>query len=480
METSGAPRYPAIISPMLTATLRRITLIFICLAGCGLSQSLPADQAAAIDTITNTVLSDTGVPSAIVGIVKDGKIVFTKGYGNGRLSPAVPANPQMRYSIGSISKQFTAAAVLLLQEQKRLSLDDPVSKYFPDLTRSGEVTIRELLSHTSGYQDYYPQDYVPFFMVSDTTARHIMDTWAKKPLDFDPGTRWQYSNTNYVIAGAIVEKITGHPLFDFLKQKIFDPLGMKTVIDTDQSSLAPNDAVGYFRYASGPAHPETKEGKGWLSAAGELSMTVEDLLRWDISLINQSILKPESYREMETDVRLKDGIGARYGLGLSLSIYDTHRVLQHGGEVTGFTATSMVLPEGRLAIAVLTNQMASGASGVIARQILDKLFATGTRGEDSATAKAQKILEGLAKGTIDRSLFTDDANKFFSDAALSDYRNSLGPLGAPKSFTAGGKSLRGGMIFRSFNVQFSQKSFVVTIYEQPDGKLEQYLVVPRE
>ena len=464
---------------MLSASLRQVILI-ICLAGCGLAQSLPADQVAAIDTIANKVLNDTGVPSAIVGIVKDGKIVFTKGYGNGRLDPAVPANPQMRYSVGSISKQFTAAAVLLLQEQKKLSLDDPVSKYFPDLTRSGEVTIRELLSHTSGYQDYYPQDYVPFFMVSDTTARHIMDTWAKKPLDFDPGTRWQYSNTNYVIAGAIVEKITGHPLFDLLKQKILDPLGMKTAIDTDQSSLAPNDAVGYFRYASSPPHPETKEGKGWLSAAGELSMTVEDLLRWDISLINQSILKPESYREMETDIRTKNGLGTRYGLGLSLSVYDAHRVLQHGGEVTGFTATSMVLPEDRMAIAVLTNQMASGASGVIARQILGKLFAANSQEDEAATAKAQQILEGLAKGTIDRSLFTDDANRFFSDVALRDYRSSLAPLGAPESFTAGGKSLRGGMVFRSFNVQFPERSFVVTTYEQPNGKLEQYLVVPRE
>ena len=454
--------------------------MLVCLAGCGMAQTLPADQAAAIDTITNKVLSDTGVPSAVVGIVKDGKIVFTKGYGNGRLDPDVPANPPMRYSIGSISKQFTAAAILLLQEQGKLSLDDRVSKYFPGLTRAGEVTIRQLLSHTSGYQDYYPQDYVPRFMIASTTAQHIMDTWAKKPLDFDPGTRWQYSNTNYVIAGAIVEKITGHPLFDLLQQKIFDPLGMKTVMDTDQNSLAPTDAVGYFRYASSPPHPETKEGKGWLSAAGELSMTVEDLLRWNISLMTQSILKPESYREMETDVRLKDGIGTGYGLGLSLSIYDTHRILQHGGEVTGFTATSMVLPEDRMAIAVLTNQMASGASGVIARQILTRLFAASSQEDDAAMAKAQQIFAALQKGTIDRSLFTDDANQFFTEAALNDYRSSLGPLGAPKSFTAGGKSLRGGMVFRSFNVQFPQRGFVVTTFEQPDGKLEQYLVVPRD
>ncbi|HEY6347790.1 MAG TPA: serine hydrolase domain-containing protein [Candidatus Angelobacter sp.] len=465
---------------MITRSLRLLTLTLLCLVGCGLAQSLPAERVAAIDRATDKVLSDTGVPSAVVGIVKDGKIVFTKGYGNGRLDPAVPANPQMRYSIGSISKQFTAAAVLLLQEEKKLSLDDPVAKYFPDLTRAREVTIRELLSHTSGYQDYYPQDYVPQFMARSTTAQHIMDTWAKKPLDFNPGTQWQYSNTNYVIAGAIVEKITGRPLVDLLKQRIFDPLGMKTVIDTDQSSLASSDAVGYFRYASGPPHPETKEGKGWLSAMGELSMTVEDLLRWDISLMTQSILKPESYRLLETDVHLKDGAPTRYGLGISVFNADGRRTLQHGGEVTGFTATNTVLPDDRMAVAVLTNQMASGGSGTIAARILGQLSESDTQIQDTATASARKILEGLQKGELDRSLFTEDANQFFTEAALNEYRSSLGPLGPMKSFTARSKSLRGGMVFRSFAAEFQQRVFVVTTFEQPDGKLEQYLVAPRE
>jgi len=114
----------------------------------------------------------------------------------------------MRYSIGSISKQFTATAMLLLQEENKLSLDDKVAKFIPDLTRANEVTIRQLLSHTSGYQDYWPQDYVPPFMLQAITANRILDLWAHKPLDFDPGTKWQYSNTNFVIAGMIVEKVS--------------------------------------------------------------------------------------------------------------------------------------------------------------------------------------------------------------------------------------------------------------------------------
>ncbi len=177
-----------------------------------------------IDRIAAQVLQQTGVPSASVAIVQHGKLVYTHAYGPARIQPPIPATPQMRYSIGSISKQFTATAILLLQEQGKLTLDDPVGKYIPGLTRGDQVTIRQILSHTSGYQDYWPEDYVMTTMMPRETAQQIIDTWGKKPLDFEPGTQWQYSNTNFVIAGAIVEKVTGAPYFDFLVQHISAPL----------------------------------------------------------------------------------------------------------------------------------------------------------------------------------------------------------------------------------------------------------------
>jgi CubicO group peptidase (beta-lactamase class C family) len=198
---------------------------------------LPADITEKIDKLAADTLARTGVPSASIAVVKDGRIAYVKAYGDAKLEPKTPAKSEMRYSIGSISKQFTAAAILMLQEQRKLSLDDKVAKYFPDLTRANEVTIRQLLSHTSGYQDYWPQDYVMKPMLSPTTARAIMDTWAKKPLDFEPGTKWQYSNTNFVIAGAIVEKVAGLPFFQFLQANIFKPLNMTSVMDIDQSRL---------------------------------------------------------------------------------------------------------------------------------------------------------------------------------------------------------------------------------------------------
>src|SRR5438045_1019622 len=195
------------------------------------AQTLPADLIEKIDKVATDTLARTGVPSASIAIVRDGQIAYVKAYGDARLEPKMPATPQMRYSIGSISKQFTAAAILILQEQGKLSLDDKVGKYVPDLTRGNEVTIRQLLSHTSGYSDYWPQDYVMPGMLKPTNAQQIMDAWAKKPLDFDPGTKWQYSNTNYVIAGVIVEKVARMPLLQFLEQKVITPLGIKSTLD---------------------------------------------------------------------------------------------------------------------------------------------------------------------------------------------------------------------------------------------------------
>ncbi len=156
------------------------------------SAAPPADLSASVDRIARDVLVPTGVPSASVAVVRGGRLVYAQAYGSARLSPAVAATPAMRYSIGSISKQFTASAILLLQQEGKLSLDDPVGKFVPGLTRGSDVTIRQVLSHTSGYQDYWPQDYVPPFMLTRIDAQGILDRWARRPLDFEPGTEWQY------------------------------------------------------------------------------------------------------------------------------------------------------------------------------------------------------------------------------------------------------------------------------------------------
>jgi D-alanyl-D-alanine carboxypeptidase len=439
---------------------------------------LSPDAKAKIDTAVTQVLSSTKVPSASIAIVKDGHIAYLQAYGLARLSPPMEATPQMQYSVGSISKQFTAAAVLMMAQEGKLTLDDPVSKYLPELTRAKEVTIRMLLSHTSGYQDYWPEDYVMTSMMVPTTAQHILDVWGKRPLDFDPGTQWQYSNTNFVIAGRIVEQVSGIPIIDLLKKRIFLPLGMDNVYDTDASKLPATDPTGYERHALGPQRPSPLEGAGWMFAAGELAMPAHDLALWDISVINRSLLDAASYAQMLKPVLLKGGANSGYGLGVFLGKRDGHAYIQHGGEVSGFVSDNLVYPDDRAAIIVLTNEMATNAATLIADRITPVLLNLTATAPTEAEAQALLIFNGLADGHIDRNLFTNYCNSYFSQQTLDDFASSLKPLGPPLTFKQTKEEGRGGMTFRVFTVTLPDRELKVTTYQMPDGKLEQYLVIP--
>ncbi len=436
---------------------------------------------AQVDRIAAQVLAATGVPSASVAIVQRGKLVYTHAYGSARLavgsSPAIPATPAMRYSIGSISKQFTAAAILLLQQEGKLSLDDPVGKYIPGLTRGNEVTLREILSHTSGYQDYWPEDYVMTIMMRPATVDEILDTWAKKPLDFEPGTQWQYSNTNYVIAGRVVEIVSGENYWQFLRARIFRPLAMTSAWNSDQRQLTQADAIGYYRHALGPLRVAPTEGAGWMFAAGELAMTPHDLALWDESLMAQSLLSPKSYKEMFTEVNLKNGKGTHYGLGVEVREREGHRSIEHSGEVSGFVSDNVVLIDEGAAVAVLTNQDAVGAAGTIAHLAAPLVAGFPLTAPEE---QALSIYRALQQGRIDRSLLAPNLNDYFTPEAVADYASSLAPLGEPLSLRQTASELRGGMTFRAFEIVYPGRRLELTTYTYPDGKLEQYLIAPEQ
>ncbi|MBV9497286.1 MAG: beta-lactamase family protein [Acidobacteria bacterium] len=449
----------------------RVTVALFLLA---LTTSLFAQDPAAIDKAVTDVLARSGAPSASIAVVKDGKLLYAKAYGNARLDPPMAATADMRYSIGSISKQFTAAAVLLLAEEGKLTLDDKVVRWLPELTRAQDVTIRQLLSMTSGYQDFWPQDYVMPMMMKPVAPDAILNGWAKIPLDFEPGTKWQYSNTNYVIAGLIVERVAGLPLLDFLKKRVFEPLKMTSVTNTDEAPLGPTDPSRYMRFALAKPRLAPKEGTGWMFAAGELAMTARDLAAWDIAMIDQTVLKPASYRDMQTEVLLKSGASSRYGLGVSVAPVEGRRQISHGGEVSGFTARNEVYPDDRAAIVVLTNLDATDASTQIASAIARQLFAGTT--DTNALESAKRIFAALQQGKIDRALFTSNANSYFSADALADFASSLGPLGTPTEFAPLPQSLRGGMTLRRYRIRFPNKTLRLTTFTMPDGKLEQYTI----
>ena len=442
------------------------------------AQQLTPAERATIDSVARSVLAATGAPSASIAIVRGGAIVYERAYGDGRIEPRMPATPSMRYAIGSVSKQFTATAILLLAEEGKLSLHDKVAKWFPQLTLANEISVAQLLSMTSGYQDYWPQDYVFTDMQRPASAQTIMQRWAGKPLDFEPGTKWQYSNTNYVIAAAIVERVAGIGFMDFLRQRIFAPLRMTTVVDFDAAPLSANDAGPYLRNALGPLRPAPKEATGWLFGAGQLAMTAHDLALWNIAVINRSLLRPESYRTQQTTTLLDAGNATTYGLGVNVSAPGGRRRISHGGAVSGYTTSNLVFPDERAAIVAFTNIYpgAADAPGAIANQIANIIFAPADTAAAAASRLARGIYDSLAKGTIDRALFTPDANAYFTREVLSDYAASLAPLGNPTEFTAAGQSLRGGMIIRSYRIRAGSVIMDLTTMTLPDGRIDQYII----
>ena len=449
--------------------------VFPCGAGAWAQGALGADEEARIAEL----LKASGVPSASVAVVLHGELVYAKAFGKAELHPDRPADPSTRYFVGSISKQFTAAAILLAAEDGKLSLDDRVSRFFPELTRAGDVTIRELLAHTSGYEDYAPQDYLIPEWTRPTTPDAVIEAWAGKPLDFEPGTRWQYSNTNYVLAARIFEKATGESLVPFLKSRVFGPLGMASATDGYLERRG-EDAAPYTRYGIGPARPVAAESPNWYCGAAELAMTPSDLARWDAALLHHRILSEKSYQDFTAEVRLKNGDLTHYALGLGVGDMDGIPRISHTGEVSGFLTSNAVFPTRDAAVVVCTNQDSVFVFRTIATQVAKWLLEPENRVADTPApaelAQVGSIVEGLRKGRIDRSLLTPNASSYFSAAALEDIRASLKPLGAVAKVERTQAASRGGMALRQYTVRFRKGAVEITVYLTPRGLYEQFLI----
>ena len=440
---------------------------------------ISAEEQAKIDKLVTETLEKTKTPSASIAIVRDGKIVLAKAYG--KASEAIPvATPDLPYQIASNSKQFTAMALLLLEDEGKLDLDDKVSKYLPGISGGDKIALRQLLSHTSGLQDYWPQDFSFAAMSKPTTPQGIIDIWAKKPLDYEPGTEWQYSNTGYVVAGQIVEKVAGEPLLSFLQKRIFKPLGMTSVVDMDKA-IGPKFPQGYGRAALGPVRVATPAAPGWLYAAGELSMTPTDLAKWDIARMNRALLPADDWEEQERTVKLTDGRDTYYGLGVYNRVAGGRRVISHGGESVGFLSANNVYPDLKSAIVVMTNTWSSPASGQLTRGLAEIVLPPVKA--DSATAihaaRVRTVYDQLRNGTLDRKLLTDNANYYFTPTVTADFRSSLAPLGAPVAIEPdGAPALRGGFVIQHYTVKYPDRELDLSVFMEPgaEGRIEQFLV----
>ena len=491
-------------------------LLFLCLffaasAGLWAQESkdlLDTSESSEVDEAVRAIMQRNDVPAISLAIVRHGQIAYLKAYGLAEL-PTVAgrlartprsraASVSTRFAIGSVSKEFTAAAILLLVDRGKLSLDDTVSKYLPELTGAKQITIRELLSHTSGYRDYFLQEYIPAPMQRPTSVDAILRTWAERPLDFPPGEEWQYSGTNYVIAGRIVEKVTGEPYEKFLADDVLRPIGISDETFADHPSQPTRNAVGYYRFALGPPRPAPITGRNWLFAMADLEMTAKDVALWDVSVMNQSLLSAASYRAMSSDVKTVNGRSTGYGLGFFVRTIagndgEQHLMLHHPGEISGFRSHNFVLPDLKAAVVILTNAEYSDATSEFAERLQKAvgIKPTETTGSETAVsstppaimpeenpieARAHRLMLDLVQGRIDRDDLAPDASATFTLQALNDIRQSLEPLGDLERVKLDSTQLRGGTKHYALTLIYQHRQLQVAEYDLANGKIEQFLI----
>jgi CubicO group peptidase (beta-lactamase class C family) len=299
-------------------------------------------------------------PGAAIIVRKDGKTVFRKGYGMADLELGVPVAPDMVFRLGSITKQFTAVSVLMLAEQGQLGLQDEITKFLPDYPTQGrKITVEHLLTHTSGIQSYTDlPEWLPLWR-KDLTLPELIDLFKNKPMQFEPGERWSYNNSGYILLGAIIEKVSGETYESFVTNHIFKPLGMKGSCYGSTERIIPRRVPGYQSGKDGFINaPYLSMTQPY--AAGSLLSTVDDLAVWSDAVFSGKLVKKEWLDKALTPYKLKDGESSGYGYGLCIADFGGHRSIEHGGGINGFTTYEITLPDDRVFLAILTNSAVEG------------------------------------------------------------------------------------------------------------------------
>ena len=316
-----------------------------------------SDQLAEMDRQIRALMTENRIPGALIGVASRGRLIHTQSYGMADVELRVPVSDSSVFEIGSISKQFVAAATMLLVEEGRVGLDDSIQEYLSDLPSEWlGVTVRQLLTHTSGIPDYEEiQTYEAYRL--RFTPEEIIRVAHSRPMDFEPGTGWYYSNTGYFLLSLIVERVEGRPLGSVLRSRIFEPLGMDQTRMADPEDIIPHRASGYWVDRMGVAlmNRDATQTSSTLGAGGLVS-SVHDMARWDEALYGNHLLSEASKTAMWTTAVLPNGDDTGYGFGWSVAQYRGSRALGHNGQVAGFVASFVRLPDAGVAIVVFANR----------------------------------------------------------------------------------------------------------------------------
>ncbi len=439
-----------------------------------LASLAPAD----LDAFITRVVADQKAIGVTVGVMQDGKVIFNKGFGLASTGRNAPVTPTTLFAIGSVTKQFTCAVALQLEQEGKLSFDDRVSRYRADFGHANEITLRDLGNHVSGYRDYYPLDFVDRPMAKDIAEEDLLKAFTSKPLDFPPGTRYSYSNTGYLLLGQIASMVSRKPFEQLLQERIFTPLGM-TQTRFEPTRGAPGLAEGYTQFGLGPSELSIPEGKGWIGAAGGIWSTPEDLMKWDLALMDGKLLNAKSWKMMTSPRELTGGRSSAYGCGQQLRDRGPALVLLHSGGVSGFGARNAMIPSSRSAVVAIANaDYSGGVLDTIQDAVLAKLMPAANAPKIAgppAMEMALDLLRQIRAGAVNRSLLSDEYNAFLTPQRLASMSKSLQDAGEISQVQFGSIGERGGLEVSTLRMMAGVTPISTLMYRAPDGKIEEFL-----
>ena len=426
---------------------------------------------------------DTAKARGFVGlqvvVVREGQPALALGIGSTAQAEGKPVTADTPFAIGSVSKQFTCAALLLLAQEGKVSPTDKVARWYPGLTNAEKVTLLDLMNHTSGYPDYYPLDFVDRRMAQAIRPDDLIQRYAGGKVDFEPGAKYSYSNTGYTLLGRVVERVSGKPLGEFLKERIFTPLGMRSA-----TFEPPGQGTGLARGYRALGIDETEwappEGEGWLNGAGGIWCSANDLSRWALALMDGKVLDAR-HLEVKTRPRiLNNGKKSYYGSGLSVRELNDKAVWGHTGAVSGFHANLTMLPRTRSVVVTLANAEHLD-DGKLHREIVtlvQKEPANLPKVEGpKAVDHARDLVARLAKAELPAEKMGAEYRLYMTPERLKAYAKKLSALGEPKSVEVASQYERGGMEVSMLRIAFQDGTALLgSLYRQPDGTVEQFLL----
>ena len=459
--------------------LSAILSALVCLPALPAAAQTFAMPVAKIDADVTQALAKGHIEGASIAIVRDGSVAYAKAYGLRDAAKGLAADPETVFEIGSITKQFTAVAIMQLVDAEKVSLDAPLATYLPDAPHAREVTIRELLVQTSGLPEYLDGPSIVPLAAHPASADSLIARIAKKPLDFAPGTKWEYSNTNYIVLGRVIEVASHEPYEKYMRAHVFTAAGLPHLATMAGEAAISNRSLGY---SAGKPSPPLDDSWAW--SAGNIVATGTELANWDVALSTGKVIPLADYSTM-TSAQSPAG-GTAYGFGFVIDTYDGQPRIWHNGGTFGFSSNDAYFPRQHLHIIVLTND-ADAATGAIGAKIFDDLHPDLAKeelqaapGENAAlTARFKKITLALLSGHIDHSQFDAAANAKLTNDFVKQASAQLAAIGTPDRFIFKSVESRGGSFAYVYLLRTQTGLYKLTIGTDPDGKLNSIFIAPQ-